>query len=234
MTIPEVDLLMGAFFATLGVSFSILTWLVLRHSRNTINLTFGFSTVLFAISSFFCALAYSGFQFEVVGFIGNVIMIWAPLGMFLAGKLILDGRLAYKSPLSIVVFIIFLFITVSYGVLYFIDDFQLSRSVFTGALIVSFALILTGYVFGQVYLESADSPELRTKIAFLMAGVAIGISGVISAVLSSNDPFVLPMELASVSGLVINIGLLVTALAFTSIPEKLRSIEPGTVPSPSV
>jgi hypothetical protein len=74
-----------------------------------------------------------------------------------------------------------------------------------------------------VYIESSDSPELRSKILSLILGLIIGVIGVISAFLSSNDPFLLPMEFTSPSGLVINIGLLLTALAFTNIPDKLRN-----------
>jgi hypothetical protein len=223
--IPEVDIVMGAFFALLGVLFLLFTWLVLRHSRNNINLTFSFSTIAFSISSFLCALAYMGFQALYVGFVGNIIMIWAPLGMFIAGKLILDGQNGWKSPLSLVVLGSFLLITIVYSVLYFVQSVQLSRSVLTGAVIVSVALVLTAYVFTKIFLESPDSPELRSKISFLIVGIGIGIVGVISAVLSSNDPFVLPMQFASVSGLIINIGLLVSTLAFTNLPEKLRSVE---------
>lgn len=232
--IPEIDYLMSFFFAVLGVLFFLFTGLVLRHNRNAINLTFGFSTIFFGISSFLCVLAFMGIQVEVLGFTGNVIMIWAPLGMFLAGKLILDGRDGWKRAFSISVVVVFILITMGYTILYFVEGLKLSRSVFTGALIVSIALALTGYVFTQVFLESSDSPELRRKITFLLIGIGVGIIGVISAVLSSNDPFILPMELASVSGLIINIGIFTATLSFTNIPDMLRSIEIGTATSTQV
>lgn len=218
----EVDVLMGSFFGILGFAFTFLTWLILRHNRNEINITFGLSTTLFGVSSFICSLAYFGVVAEILGFIGNVIMIWAPLGMFFAGKLILDGRdAAFKSKFSISVFGGYLVFTVAYALLYFDQSFQLGRSVLVGALIVAIALALSAFVFTQVYRESSDNPEMRNKILFLIFGLAIGFIGIVSAFLSTNDIFV-PMQFASVSGLVINLGLLLTALAFTNIPVRLR------------
>ncbi|MFW9856347.1 MAG: hypothetical protein ACFFFG_14940 [Candidatus Thorarchaeota archaeon] len=218
----EVDILMGSFFGILGIAFTLLTLLILRSNRNQINLTFGFSTILFGVSSFICMLAFYGFQAEALGFIGNIIMIWAPTAIFFAGKLILDGRDgAYRSPLAIVVFGAYLLFTIAYALLYFSASFQLSRSVLVGALIVSVALVLSAYVFGQIYQVSADSPDVRNKILFLILGLVIGFIGIISAFLSTNDILV-PMTFASVSGLVINIGILLAGLAFTNIPLKIR------------
>jgi hypothetical protein len=222
VVIIMADVLMASFFGILGVAFTILTWLILRASRNEINLTFGLSTILFGVSSFFCMLAFLDFSTAEIGFIGNIIMIWAIVPIFFSGKLILEGRAgAFKNPLSLVVFGGYLLFTVGYAVLYFTQDFPLSRSVLVGALIVSIALALSAYVYFQIYQASADSPEMRNKILFLILGLVIGFVGIISAFLSTND-IIVPMDFATPSGLVINIGLFLAALAFTNIPLRIR------------
>jgi hypothetical protein len=178
---------------------------------------------LLAISSFICAVAFFGF--EHIGYVGNLIMFWAPVGILISGMLIIYGKPAgYKHPLTIAVFSGFAVLSLTYiaNILANGKLIPLLDTVNVTSFLISVLLLFAIGVYLKVYRLVPDS---RQKIIFLICGMFITIVGLMGLVATSpNNVLGIhgAMELQPYFGITVNIGILVAAIAFTNIPARLE------------
>jgi hypothetical protein len=213
------------FFGLIGVLFVALAYLLINRGVNEINLSFILGVVALAVSSFICMFAFGGFTPEDLkgglGAIGNIMMFWAPVFFFVSGLLILFGTHILRTISSTAsyllygIIVIYLLITV----IFISGNFTLDRGLLAGATVVAFGLIINIIVYSMVYREI---PEQRNNLAFLLIGMGISLIAVIVQVINNEGSMaILPMEFEAIPGFMINLGILIFTLSFTTIPARV-------------
>ena len=216
----------SAFFGLIGILFIILAFLLLRKGINEINFFFILGVIALAISSFICMLAFGGFMpndlKDGAGIFGNILMFWAPVFFFISGMIILYGSTVLKTFKSLPSYVVFgltgLYLIIT--LIYVLGGFELSRALVAGASVLVFGLLVNIIIYYLVYKEI---PEQRNNLTFLLLGMIVSVVAVVIQVASNPTQglFILPMEFDAIPGFMINAGILIFTLAFTSIPREL-------------
>lgn len=148
-----------------------------------------------------------------------ITYLWSPIGIYLAAVTIRHGFHAYREPMSILVFVVFIVISFVFIATTIFPD-PPNRQIWYGTILLSGIMTLIAYQYYKIMIEV---PEIKNQIQFLLLGIIVGGIGLILALSSSNfNPQVLPMEFEGIAGATINFGVLIASFAFTSIPDKLR------------
>lgn len=227
------NVMIGVFFFILFLLFGMMTYLVLKKGFSEINLIFSIATICFMGGSFLCSIDFfvhgkligappDPFG-EILPLIGTLFYIWAPFGIFLSGKFILHGIDSYREiiPIGIFLFLIAvtgLFLTTSGG-LVILEGTTPTRGTWYGTIVISLVLIVAIYYYSQIYQKA---PDLRNELTFLIGGILLGIVSLLSVLFSKGDPNLLPSEFSTPFLILINVGILISAFAFTNIPQTLH------------
>jgi hypothetical protein len=94
------------------------------------------------------------------------------------------------------------------------------RGTWYGTIVISIILIASLYYYIKIYQKS---PDLRDQLSFLIGGIILGIVSLGSVLVSTGDLNILPMEFSPVFLVLINVGILISAFAFTNIPHSVFS-----------
>jgi hypothetical protein len=224
--------ILGIFFLLLFLLFGLMTYLVLRKGTSEINLIFSFATIAFMLGSFLCAIDFFAVGgligtpplADILPVIGTLLYLWAPLGIFLSAKFILHGLDSYKEivPIAVILFlagITVLFLTTSGG-LVILENTTPGRGTWFGTIVISIVLAIGLYYYLKIYQKA---PDLRDQLLFLIGGIGLGLISLITVLFSSGDPQLLPMEFNWPFLVLINVGILIAAFAFTNIPHTVIS-----------
>ncbi|MHA2339384.1 MAG: hypothetical protein ACXACX_18930 [Candidatus Hodarchaeales archaeon] len=219
MQILNENIVLGIFFFILFLLFGLMTYLVLKKGTSEINLIFSISTISFMFGSLLCSIDFFVIA-DVIGpppladilpVLGTLFYLWAPIGIFLSAKFILHGIDSYKEPVPIILVIfllgvsgLFLFTS---GGLVILEGTSPGRGTWYGTIVISIILIA----------------DLRDQLSFLIGGIILGIASLTSVLISTGDLNILPMEFSPVFLVLINVGILISAFAFTNIPHSVFS-----------
>jgi hypothetical protein len=219
LQILNENIVLGIFFFILFLLFGLMTYLVLKKGTSEINLIFSISTISFMFGSLLCSIDFFVIA-DVIGpppladilpVLGTLFYLWAPIGIFLSAKFILHGIDSYKEPVPIILVIfllgvsgLFLFTS---GGLVILEGTSPGRGTWYGTIVISIILIA----------------DLRDQLSFLIGGIILGIASLTSVLISTGDLNILPMEFSPVFLVLINVGILISAFAFTNIPHSVFS-----------
>ena len=218
----------------LALSFSFVTFLVLRKSRNISSLAFSWTTFLFALSTFFGTIEESynahvltGTTPQIMTVVDNIIFPLAPLGLLFSSFVIKRGYDAWKNFTLWVFTVIYVLVEVVLFALRFIQDFSIINEIMNNAVwnaLVTIPLLLSIAYFFSIYQEMDDE---RNKMLFVVLGVTIGTLGQflnVFGIIMVNESLVL------LSFVVIVVGVLFVSLSFMNI----TSVQRDTASQPTI
>jgi hypothetical protein len=232
LQILNENTMLGLFFFALFLLFGLMTFLVLKKGTSEINLIFSISTISFMFGSLLCSIDFFVLAnvigppplADILPIIGTLFYLWAPIGIFLSAKFILHGIDSYKEPVPIILVVfllgvsgLFLFTS---GGLVILEGTTPGRGTWYGTIVISIILIASLYYYIKIYQKS---PDLRDQLSFLIGGIILGIVSLGSVLVSTGDLNILPMEFSPVFLVLINVGILISAFAFTNIPHSVFS-----------
>lgn len=192
----------------------LLCLLVIRKSRNMINIVFVLALFIFAIGSAIASLGFVDITTQSIAWpIATSLLLVAPIGFFVSSRMILYGEpelTKLQTDILIYLYIVlaiinyFIYNSLSRNETYLLEDTLI-------ALILFITLI-------QYYKLYQIDEEHRTNLLLMISGFFIAIISLIG-----NDVLILITGVGEVLRIIGPIiGLLIVVLAFTKLP-KFRS-----------
>ena len=214
----------------LALSFSFVTVLVIRKSRNISSLAFSWTTFLFTLSTFFGTIeelynanVLAGTTPQIMTVVDNIIFPLAPLGLLFSSFVIKRGYNAWKNFTLWLFTLFYVLVEIVLFGLRFIQDFSFLNEILNNAIwnvLVTIPLLLSVAYFYSIYLEMDDE---KNKMLFVVLGVTIGTLGQflnVLGIIMVNESLVL------LSFVVIVVGVLFVSLSFMNITSVPRNTSP--------
>ena len=211
----------------LAILFFLVTLLVIRKSRNVVNVAFAVTTGLFSISSLNGLISelmtdniIPQLFPEFIGISGDFVFLVAPLGVLYSSYMVIYGYEAWKNKSILILTAIYIVVEIILALngnnnstlpvitFEYFDNIAITRGLFN--LLIAIPLLLSVYYFGRLYTRMKGN-----KNSILLLEIAIG-TGTLGQIL--NSIFIIIGQGTQVWALlIIVVGVFLAALSFSNI-----------------